>query len=116
MKRMIIRFDVFKVFPSLIENTISSHYAVESCKVVGIKDLEHSQGKLPKAHIVLKPEYVQDSNKILEEIQLLCSQNLPEYVQPADYKLREELPLTAVGKIDYRALEAKEEKAKTLYK
>ena len=116
MKRMIIRFDGFKVFPSLIENTISSHYAVKSCKVVGIKDLEHSQGKLPKAHIVLKPEYVQDSNKILEEIQLLCSQNLPEYVQPADYKIREELPLTAVGKIDYRALEAEEEKAKILYK
>lgn len=116
IKRMIIRYDGFKVFPSLIENTISSHYAVDSCKVVGIRDMEHSQGKLPKAHIVLKQEYVQDSNRILQEIQLLCSQNLPEYVQPVDYKIREELPLTPVGKIDYRALEAEDEQVKTLHR
>ena len=116
IKRMIIRYDGFKVFPSLIENTISSHYAVDSCKVVGIRDMEHSQGKLPKAHIVLKEEYMQVSDKVLQELQLLCSQNLPEYVQPVDYKIRKELPLTPVGKIDYRALEAEDEQVKTLHK
>ena len=116
IKRMIIRYDGFKVFPSLIENTISSHYAVDSCKVIGINDVEHSQGKLPKAHIVLKEEFKQDSNKIIEEIKLLCSEQLPEYVQPVDYKIREELPLTPVGKVDYRALENEEEKVKILNK
>lgn len=116
IKRMIIRYDGFKVFPSLIENVISSHYAVDSCKVIGISDREHSQGKLPKAHIVLKQDFDLCSEQILEEIKEICSANLPEYMQPVDYNLREELPLTAVGKVDYRALENEEESMKILCK
>lgn len=53
LKRMIIRFDGFKIFPSIIENVLCTHYAVETCKVVSIPDINHSQGKLPKAHVVL---------------------------------------------------------------
>lgn len=108
MKRMLIRYDGFKVFPSLIENVISSHKAVDSCKVVGIADAEHSQGKLPKAHIVLKDEYRLYANQIVAQIQEMCSEQLPEYCQPVDYKVRNALPLTPVGKIDYLALEAED--------
>ena len=42
---------------------------------------------------------------IMEQIKLLCLEQLPEYVQPVDYKFRESLPLTSVGKIDYISLE-----------
>lgn len=108
MKRMIIRYDGFKVFPSLIENVIASHYAVDSCKVVGINDVEHRQGKLPKAHIVLKKEYELNSIEIEEDIKRLCLEQLPEYCQPKEYKIRESLPITSVGKIDYLALEAED--------
>lgn len=114
LKRMIIRYDGFKVFPSLIEKVIGSHYAVDSCKVVGVRDLEHSQGKLPKAHIVIKEEYKLNSTKIMEELENLCLEKLPEYMQPYEYQLRDFLPLTSVGKIDYRALEAEDEKGKIL--
>lgn len=114
MKRMIIRYDGFKVFPSIIENVIASHEAVENCKVVGIADVEHSQGKLPKAHIVLKPEYRQIEDIVVEELKKMCSEQLPEYVQPCGYKVRDELPLTSVGKVDFRALE--KEDAKTMVK
>ena len=105
VKRMIIRYDGFKIFPSLIEKVISSHEAVESCKVVGIKDPEHAQGKLPKVHIVIRPEYIGNEKIIESQLRKLCATNLPEYVQPVDYKFRDELPLTPIGKIDYRALE-----------
>lgn len=105
IKRMMIRYDGFKIFPSLIENVIGTHEAVDSCKVVAIADQEHSQGKLPKAHIVLKPQYKGKEKMIMEQIKLLCSEQLPEYVQPVDYKFRESLPLTSVGKIDYISLE-----------
>lgn len=108
IKRMMIRYDGFKIFPSLIENVIASHKAVESCKVVSIADEEHSQGKLPKAHIVLKPDFKPYEAQIREEIINLCAEELPEYVQPVDYKFRENLPLTPIGKIDYRALEAED--------
>lgn len=108
LKRMIIRYDGFKVFPSLIEKTISEHKAVASCKVVAIDDSDHRQGKLPKAHIVLKEEYKQYAEEIQEEITLLCFEQLPEYCQPVEYKFRDELPLTPIGKVDYLSLEAED--------
>ena len=49
---------------------------------------------------------------VLEQIKLLCLEQLPEYVQPVAYKFRESLPLTAVGKIDYIALEKEDENIK----
>ena len=112
IKRMMIRYDGFKIFPSLIENVIGTHKAVDSCKVVAIADQEHSQGKLPKAHIVLKHQYKGKEEMIKEQIKLLCAEQLPEYVQPVDYKFRESLPLTSVGKIDYISLEKEDENIK----
>lgn len=112
IKRMMIRYDGFKIFPSLIENVIGTHKAVDSCKVVAIADQEHSQGKLPKAHIVLKHQYKGKKEMIEEQIKLLCAQQLPEYVQPVDYKFRESLPLTSVGKIDYISLEKEDKNIK----
>jgi len=113
---MIIRYDGFKVFPSIIENVISSHEAVESCKVVGIRDCEHSQGKLPKVHMVLKEEFKNIESLVIEELKNICSEKLPEYVQPYEYEVRNEMPLTSVGKIDYRALELEDENKRVLIK
>lgn len=104
MKNMIIRYDGFKVFPSLIENVILEHPAVDSCKVVGMADVEHSQGKLPCAFIILKPEYY-DNGKIEKELSLLCESKLPEYAQPRGYKFKSEFPLTPIGKVNVLELE-----------
>lgn len=112
IKRMMIRYDGFKIFPSIIENVIGSHKAVEACKVVAIADSEHSQGKLPKAHIVLKDGFKPYQEQILLELQLLCAEKLPEYAQPVDYKFRDSLPLTSIGKIDYLTLEAEDSNIK----
>ena len=65
IKRIIIRYDGFKVFPSLIEGVVSLNEAVAAVKVVGIDDLNHSQGKLPKVHIVLKPDYKENYKKVI---------------------------------------------------
>lgn len=105
IKRMLIRYDGFKIFPSIIEDVIISHPAVEACKVVGIPDVDHSQGKLPKAHIVLKEKYKYAEKDIYQELQNLCYSKLPEYCLPADYEFHDELPVTSIGKIDYRKLE-----------
>ena len=109
MKRMIVRYDGFKVFPSLIEKVIVSHPAVEGCCAVGLSDKEHSQGKLPMVHIVLKYESFNNESRVEQELVELCRQELPEYAQPVIYKFRKTLPLTPVGKIDYRALEKEAE-------
>ena len=110
IKRMLVRHDGFKVFPSLIENVIATHSATDICCVVGTPDKTHSQGTLPMVHIVLKSEYRGNETKIKQELIELCQRELPEYAQPVEYKFREFMPLTPIGKIDYRALEKEAEK------
>lgn len=107
IKRMIVRHDGFKVFPSMIEKTIASHEAVQSCCVVGIPDKEHSQGKLPAVHVVLAPAFSGQEDAVRQQLAVLCQKELPEYAQPVDYVFRDSLPLTSIGKVDYRALEEK---------
>ena len=108
IKRMIVRHDGFKIFPSLVEDVILLHPAVESVKVVGIADKEHRQGRLPKAHIVLKEQYRENTQEIYEEIKKLCEEKLPEYSQPVAYKFRDALLFTGLGKVDYLQLEAED--------
>ena len=105
IKRLIIRHDGFKVFPSMIENVISRHPAVHQCSVVGCTDKDHVQGRLPFVYVVLNPAGDKKKRQIVRELRQLCTEELPEYVQPVGYKFVSELPLTPVGKVDYRALE-----------
>ena len=105
IKRMIIRHDGFKVFPSMIENVISRHPAVHQCSVVGCTDKDHVQGRLPFVYVVLDPTADHKKRQIVRELQQICKEELPEYVQPVAYKFISEMPLTPVGKIDYRKLE-----------
>ena len=105
IKRLIIRHDGFKVFPSMIENVISRHPAVQQCSVVGCTDKDHVQGRLPFVYVVLDPAADHKKRQIVRELQQICKEELPEYVQPVAYKFISEMPLTPVGKIDYRKLE-----------
>ena len=105
IKRIILRHDGFKVFPSMIENTVSSHPAVEQCCAVGIADAAHTQGKLPCVHVVIKPDHRGEEAQIERELVALCQKELPEYAQPVEWHFRDNLPLTPIGKVDYRALE-----------
>ena len=105
IKRLIIRPDGFKVFPSMIENAISHHPAVRQCSVVGCVAKDHPQGRLPFVFVVLDPVAADKKRQILRELRQLCVEELPEYVQPVAYKFISEMPLTPVGKVDYRKLE-----------
>ena len=108
IKRLIIRHDGFKVFPSMIENVVSRHPAVHQCSVVGCTDKDHVQGRLPFVFVVLKPEAAASTKKrqIIKELRQMCTEELPEYVQPVGYKFLDAMPMTPVGKVDYRQLEA----------
>ncbi len=109
IKRLIIRHDGFKVFPSMIENVVSQHPAVHQCSAVGCTDKDHVQGRLPFVYLVLTQEAASVSpskrKQIIRELRQMCAEELPEYVQPVGYKIIPEMPLTPVGKFDYRKLE-----------
>ena len=105
IKRVIIRHDGFKVFPSLIEKKVDTNVNVVSNCAVGVADSSHSQGKLPMVFVVLRDEC--NADVVKKELITLCQKDLPEYVQPIDFVFIDKMPLTPIGKVDYRALEEK---------
>ena len=108
IKRVIIRHDGFKVFPSLIEKTVDTNDNVVSNCAVGIADTSYSQGKLPIVFAVLKDGC--NADVVKKELFELCQKELPEYVQPVDFVFIDKMPLTPIGKVDYRALEKEAER------
>ena len=110
LKRMITRYDGFKVFPATIEEKIMAHAAIAKCCVVGQDDPRSEGGQLPVAFLVLQ-ENLHSKEYIIDEIKQLCENALPEYAWPVQYYIRDNIPLTPVGKVDYRALEKEAENA-----
>lgn len=105
IKRMIVRHDGFKVFPTLIEGAIIKHNDIVSCCVVGQKDRQHSQGQLPVVFAVLERKGSREEKEVEKELRRMCQEELPEYAQPVGYMFIDALPLTPIGKVDYRTLE-----------
>lgn len=91
-----------KMFPDRIEKAVCSHPAVEVCGVIGVPDKERIN--YPIAFVVLKSD-VPCTEEIKEEVYKACKMVLPDYQVPERIEYRTELPRTARGKIDYRALE-----------
>ena len=118
IKEMITRYDGFKIYPSMIEKVINTHKAISSCKVVGVEDIIHGQGQVPKAFIVIKDEYKEKINIIIKEIMNRCNYCLPKYyVENITYEDIDILPLTSIGKVDFNALkQIKNKKTKKLKK
>lgn len=106
MKRMIIRPDGHNVFPSAIENVISEHPFVDGCVVVGKSDASYTSGTWPVAFVVLKPEYKGQEETLLD-IKRMCDEKLPPRDTATEFFEIQSIPLTSIGKIDYRALEEK---------
>lgn len=106
IKRMIIRENGAKVFPMEIENLLTAHRSVDACCVVGVKDENASEGAIPVAFIVLNPSvHISDEMLVESELKDICEKNLPKYEHPVKYCFIDELPLTPIGKIDYKNLE-----------
>ena len=93
----------FKLYPSYIEGIIMGHHEVEKCCVISIPSVEY--GASPEAHIVARKDKVEELKKLKEELIELCKDKLPSYSQPEDFIFEEELPLTSVGKVDYKQVE-----------
>lgn len=93
----------FKLYPSYIEGIIMGHPEVEKCCVIAIPSVEY--GASPEAHIVARKDKVEELKKLKEELIELCKDKLPSYSQPEDFIFEEDLPLTSVGKVDYKQVE-----------
>lgn len=105
IKRVIIRPDGFKVYPHVIEDAISSCPDVAMCTVVGTAAINDVQGQLPHAFFTLRPECTKSADEVIAELKKICVEHLVEYIYPEYYTCIDEMPMTAVGKVDYKELE-----------
>ena len=106
VKRMITRFDGHKVFPITIESFICEDERVHSCSVIAVDDRERLQGQYPMAVIELVAGIdVSERESICKDIYNKCHELLEERGRPVAVVCINEIPLTAMGKNDYRTLE-----------
>ena len=70
---------------------------------IGVKDDYRMQRV--KAFVLLKPDAPSptEAETILREY---CSHHIARYACPREFEFRDELPLTAIGKVHYRQLES----------
>ena len=89
-----------KIFPTLVEQTILECEGVDDCMVVGrfMKDSAYYE---PVAFVV-----AHQGNALQDTLAARCRIALPDYMWPAEYRFVDAIPLTPVGKKDYRTLEA----------
>ena len=107
VKRMITRFDGHKVFPITIESFISEDDRVHSCSVIGVDDRERTQGQYPMAVIELNAGIpFSQREAICKEIYDKCNELLEQRGRPVAVVCIDEVPLTAMGKNDFRKLES----------
>ena len=98
----IIKVSGVPVFPSMIEDCISTFKFVYECAAVGIEDAKH--GHIIKLFVTLHREYrgtKEDAIKLLDD---KIVRELGIYSKPKEIVFLDRLPHTPVGKIDTKAL------------
>ena len=95
----------FKVFSVKVEDVLSEHPAIDMIATVGVDNPDRPGSEFVKAYIQLIPEYAGKDKKELEaDIVKFAKEKLAAYEVPKVIEFRDELPLTAVGKMDKKVL------------
>lgn len=97
VKDMIIRGG-YNVYPRELEEVLMEHPAVSLAAVIGVPDDQY--GEEVKAYIIPRA----DATATADEIKAWCKENMAPYKYPRMIVLRDELPMTATGKILKREL------------
>jgi len=87
----------FNVFPSELENVISTCDGVLECAVIGVPD--EKQGEAIKVYVVRSAPGLSE-----QDLLAFCERNLTGYKKPKYIEFRDELPKSNVGKILRREL------------
>jgi long-chain acyl-CoA synthetase len=90
----------FKVWPREVEEVIYTHPAVKMVAVVGVDDAY--RGEAVKAYVVLKEECRQGLSE--SDLLTFCKARLTPYKMPRRVEFRDELPVSAAGKMLRRLL------------
>ncbi|MFX1274302.1 MAG: long-chain fatty acid--CoA ligase [Promethearchaeota archaeon] len=93
----------FKVFSVEIDDKMSKHPAIELCATVGIPDSDKPGSEIVKLYVLLKKDH-SNTQQLQADILEFARENLASYKVPKIIEIRENLPLTAIGKLDKKVL------------
>jgi long-chain acyl-CoA synthetase len=95
----------FKVFSVKVEDVLSRHPAVDMVAMVGVPNPDRPGSEFVKAFIQLVPEHAAGDRKAAEKSILdYAKEKLSPYEVPKVIEFMDQLPLTAVGKLDKKRL------------
>ena len=95
----------YKVFSREVEEKLYEHADVEFCAIVGLPNPDRPGSEIVKAVIQKPPGAGADDLAALEaDILAYCRENMAPYKVPKIVAFVDEIPLTAVGKVDKKAL------------
>jgi len=106
-KKDLIKYKDYSVYPREVEDVLYEHPAVKFCAVVGKPT--PVVGEIPKAFIVLK----EGAKATAEEIMVFIKEKVAPYKAVREVEFRQELPISAAGKVLRRTLQ-EEEKRKNM--
>lgn len=89
-----------RIFPEELEAVLNKHPAVQSAAVVGIAD--ELYGQIVEAHVVL--ETCDTKDQVVKLVEAFCLEHVPFARAPKRYRIWDEFPLKANGKIDKQFL------------
>ncbi len=95
----------FKVFSREVEEVLSQHPAVQLCAIIGLPHPKRPDSQIVKA--VVQPAATlqgYDQETLQKELLAHCQESLAPYKVPKIIEIVDAIPLTAVGKVDKKAL------------
>ena len=102
-KKQLIKVAGHSVFPAEVETMLMSNKAVSEAAVAGLPDPAGRVGEITKAWVALRPEY---KGKITEEELIAWTEkNMTKWKCPAIIEFVEEVPKSAMGKVERRVLQ-----------
>jgi long-chain acyl-CoA synthetase len=101
----------FKVFSSKVEDALSKHPAIGMLALIGMDNPERPGSEIVKAYVQIDQAYSFNGNveALKKEINEFAKEKCAPYEVPKIIEIIEEMPLTAVGKIDKKVLRAKKD-------
>jgi len=93
----------FKVYSVHVEDVLTKHPDIDLAAIIGLPDESRPGSEIVKCFVKLKPG-IEPTEDIKKSIGDYAAESLSKYENPKIWEFREDLPLTAVGKILKRDL------------
>jgi long-chain acyl-CoA synthetase len=99
----------FKVFSSKVEDVLANHPAIGILALIGVENPERPGSEIVKAYVQLDPDFSfdGDNDALKKDIIMFAKEKVAPYEVPKVVEIINEMPLTAVGKIDKKVLRAR---------